>query len=97
MRRCHPCALAFLVLWLFPQQIVPQTQPSSQSSTSAASEDTKPKRKRVNCANNGSYVNSKRQTVAGPENCSAPPYERTKDLWLPRNKQTNRFLRVGLL
>jgi hypothetical protein len=73
MGRLHPYALAFLVLTLFPQQIIPQAQPSSQPSTSAASGNTKPKQEQANCTNNGTYVNSKGQTVPRPENCSAPP------------------------
>jgi len=72
MRRLYPYALAFLVLTFFQQQIAPQAQPSSQN-TSTASGNTKPKQERVNCTNNGTYVNSKGQTVPRPENCSSHP------------------------
>jgi hypothetical protein len=73
MRRLHPYALAFLVLTLVPQQIVPQAQPPSQPSTSAASGNIKPKPEEANCTNNGTYVNSQGRTVPRPENCSSAP------------------------
>jgi hypothetical protein len=66
-------ALALTAI-LLSQQIVAQTQPSSQSSTnSAATSNTKVNTGKLNCTNNGSYVNSKGQTVPRPENCSGPP------------------------
>lgn len=73
MRRLHPYILAFSVLVLFLQQIAPQTQTPSKPSTTAATENTKPKQRQSNCANSGTYVNSEGQTVRRPENCSAPP------------------------
>ena len=73
MRRLHPYALACLVLIFFLQQVAPQTQPSSQSSTTSSSGSTRPNQNQANCTNNGAYVNSKGQTVPRPENCSAPP------------------------
>ena len=69
MKRLHLFVFAFLVLTVFPPQIVPQSQPSSQSSATTA----KPKPGQSNCTNNGTYVNSKGQTVRRPENCSAAP------------------------
>jgi len=66
-------ALALAVI-LLSQQIVSQTQSPSQSSTiSPAASSTKPNTGKVNCTNNGTYVNSKGQTVRRPENCSGPP------------------------
>ena len=66
-------ALALAAI-LLSQQIVFQTPPSSQSNTdSAAASNTKPNTGKVNCTNNGTYVNSKGQTVQRPENCSGPP------------------------
>jgi hypothetical protein len=67
------CTVA-LVAILLSQQIVSQTQPTRQSNTnSAAASNTKPNTGKVNCNNNGTYVNSKGQTVQRPENCSGPP------------------------
>jgi hypothetical protein len=66
-------ALALAVI-LLSQQIVSQTQSSSQPSTnSAATSNAKPNTGKVNCTNNGTYVNSAGQTVKRPENCSTAP------------------------
>jgi hypothetical protein len=74
MLRIRPYLLAFFAFVLFTQQIISQSQPSSQPSTNAAATgNAKPKPGTVNCTNNGSYVNSEGQTVPRPENCSAPP------------------------
>jgi hypothetical protein len=59
---------------LFSQQIVSQTPPSSQpNANSVAASNPKANTGKVNCTNNGTYVNSKGQTVQRPENCSGPP------------------------
>ena len=42
--------------------------PAAQTSGAALNESAKTK-----CTDNGTYVNSKGQTVPRPENCSAPP------------------------
>jgi hypothetical protein len=61
-----------LVAILLSQQIASQTQsPTPSSTTSPAASNTKPNADKVNCTNNGTYVNSKGQTVQRPENCSA--------------------------
>jgi hypothetical protein len=76
MLRVRPYVLAFLAFVLFSQQFISQTQPSSQSNTnsSATGPTSIPKpAQQVNCSNNGTYVNSKGQTVPRPENCSAAP------------------------
>jgi hypothetical protein len=68
-------ALALAAI-LFSQPTVSQTQPPSQSNTassSAAANNTKPNSGKVNCTNNGTYVNSKGQTVPRPENMVASP------------------------
>src|SRR5271170_3636536 len=72
MRRSYPYFLALALLVLFRAQAVPQSQPASQPSASTAS-DTKPNQSKPHCTNNGTYVNSKGQTVLRPENCSAAP------------------------
>jgi Protein of unknown function (DUF3761) len=72
MRRWYPYIFVLSFLVLFRPQTVPQSQPTSQPSAGSAS-DTKPKQDRPNCTNNGTYVNSKGQTVPRPENCSAAP------------------------
>src|ERR1700674_1211162 len=73
----HPSRQLFNVLALsiilLSQQIGSQAQSPSQPGTnSSATSNAKPPG-RVNCTNNGTYVNSKGQTVQRPENCSAPP------------------------
>ena len=73
MRRLHPYFLALLVLTLFSSQILTQTQTPSPPSTTTSRENAEPKPEQPNCTNNGTYVNSKGQTVPRPENCSAPP------------------------
>ncbi len=74
MRPSRLLVYAVLALILFSQQIVPQTQSSTQQSTaSTAASNAKPNTAKVNCDNNGTYKNSKGQTVPRPENCSAAP------------------------
>jgi len=68
-------------LWLFAAALVLLSQPlpsqapsASQSQPPAATNSgTKPNQPKPNCTSNGTYVNSKGQTVPRPENCSAPP------------------------
>jgi len=63
-----------LAVILLSQQIVSQTQSSSQPSTNpTTTSNAKPSPGKVNCTSNGTYVNSKGQTVQRPENCSGPP------------------------
>jgi resuscitation-promoting factor RpfB len=71
MRRWRPYILAFSLLVIFRPQTLPQSQPTSQPS--ATTPDSKPKQGEPNCTNNGTYVNSKGQTVPRPENCSTAP------------------------
>ena len=62
-------SVVFLSLVLFTQLLVAQTQPPSPSqSGSNASQQAN-----ANCTSNGTYVNSKGQTVKRPENCSSAP------------------------
>lgn len=67
------CALALAVVLLPRQQIVAQTQPSTQQNQKATTHKLAPNQNNVNCGNNGTYVNSAGQTVKKPENCSGPP------------------------
>jgi Protein of unknown function (DUF3761) len=68
-----------LLFALFPQRIISQNQEPSQSDASSASSSAKAQssqdkdKDKVSCADNGTYVNSKGQTVKRPENCSGPP------------------------
>jgi uncharacterized protein DUF3761 len=74
MLRLRPYVLALLACLLFSQQTISQTQPTSQPSTnSTATGNDKAKPGTENCTNNGTYENSKGQTVPRPENCSGPP------------------------
>lgn len=72
MLRSRPYVLAFLLLVSFQTQTVSQSQATSQASA-ATSTDTTPKLGKTNCSNNGSYVNSRGQTVPRPENCASAP------------------------
>lgn len=65
------CLLALFIA-LLSQQIVSQTQSPQRGTNSSTSSNTKPPGK-VNCANSGTYVNSKGHVVPRPENCSGPP------------------------
>jgi hypothetical protein len=64
-------SVAFLAFVLSLQLLVAQTQPapgSQSGSTSHASQQPN-----ANCTDNGTYVNSKGQTVKRPETCSNAP------------------------
>ena len=61
---------------LLSQQVLTQSAaltPSSGSPTSRTSSAPQNSQRRSNCTNNGSYVNSRGQTVKRPENCVAAP------------------------
>lgn len=78
MRPTHPLRQFIYALTLaailLSQQIASQTQPPTPSNTtSPAASNTKPNADKVNCTSNGTYVNSKGQTVQRPENCSGTP------------------------
>lgn len=77
MTRLRPYVLAFSLLVSFSQQIFSQNQPTPQTGNGSAASQAKPKPQQPNCTSNGTYVNSKGQTVPRPENCSAPPKEVT--------------------
>jgi hypothetical protein len=66
-----PLLLAF---FLPSYQISSQTEIPSQSQTQQhETHSAQAKHAPVNCTNNGTYVNSKGETVKRPENCSSPP------------------------
>jgi hypothetical protein len=61
---------------LFSQQVLTQTPaqaPSSGSSISRTSSAQHNSQRNSNCTNNGSYVNTRGQTVKRPENCVTTP------------------------
>ena len=59
---------------LFSQQVVSQSQsPSPSGAGSTATAGAKLAPSNANCTNNGTYVNSKGQTVKRPENCPVAP------------------------
>jgi hypothetical protein len=63
-------------LALLSQPFASQAPVASQSqspSASATNGSAKPNQPKPDCTSNGTYVNSKGQTVPRPENCSAPP------------------------
>ena len=72
---------------LLPQQIISQTQSPSQSPTqpsanSSAANTTKPYTAKANCTSNGTYVNSKGQTVKRPELARDRQRERRRSVWM---------------
>src|SRR5713226_6637650 len=76
MQRIRPFFLSFLALLLFSIQIVSQTPtPGPSQSNAAPTSPNHPqvKNAQVNCTNDGTYVNSKGETVKRPEHCSSAP------------------------
>jgi hypothetical protein len=73
--------IALLALSLsFSQQLLAQTPtrvPSSGSSAAQTSGVAHNESAKTKCTDNGTYVNSKGQTVPRPENCKAPPKDAT--------------------
>ncbi len=69
--------LAVLTLsLLLSQQLLTQTPTQAPSSGSSAAQTSRAPHNdaaKTKCTDNGTYVNSKGQTVPRPENCSAPP------------------------
>lgn len=71
VRLKHPfLGVVVLSLLLSPYWSVSQTQTSPQPTANSAKATAQAK---VHCTNNGTYVNSKGQTVPRPENCSGAP------------------------
>src|SRR5713226_8844068 len=68
--------ISVLAAFLFSRPIVSQTQPQPSSPATATSPSKRDQNK-VNCTSNGTYVNSKGQTVPRPENCSGAPHGAT--------------------
>ena len=67
-------SLSVVFLVLFLQLLVGQTQPAPQSQNGPPSNSTQaPQQPSTNCKDNGTYVNSKGQTVKRPETCSSAP------------------------
>ena|SRR5450432_3910522 len=60
---------------LLSQHLITQTATQTPSATSAGQQSgaTQSDPAKVKCTNNGTYVNSRGQTVPRPENCSASP------------------------
>jgi resuscitation-promoting factor RpfB len=71
----RPLSVLFLVAVFFIQLLVAQSQPPPQSQNSASSSRSAQSadQPKPNCKDNGTYVNSKGQTVKSPETCSAAP------------------------
>jgi Protein of unknown function (DUF3761) len=62
--------LAAFLLPAFSQRSQPAPQPTPQNPPAQQQQQPKPKPK---CTDNGTYVNSKGETVKRPENCSTAP------------------------
>jgi len=72
MRR--PLSVVLLELVLFLQLVVAQSQPAPQSQNGSHSNSSHASpQPNANCTGDGTYVNSKGQTVKKPENCSSAP------------------------
>src|ERR1035437_5779693 len=71
IRRCVPTFVVLLVL--VSQQLLSQTpsQEPPASPQSISGTGSRPKQTKPNCTDNGTYVNSRGQTVKRPENCSS--------------------------
>jgi hypothetical protein len=67
------CNLAAVLVLLFPPFVFQVPSASQAQSPSASSTGSKPNQAKPNCTSNGTYVNSKGQTVPRPENCSELP------------------------
>ena len=65
MRRLIPLIVLAAVLFT---SLLAQTPQQSSSQPTTQQQQSQPK-----CANNGTYVNSKGETVKRPENCSSAP------------------------
>jgi Protein of unknown function (DUF3761) len=78
----HKLLVAALLLTLVPFQAIGQNQAPSQSAPSSGSSSAKAQSnqsgdKDKSCTDNGTYVNSKGETVKRPETCSSAPKEAT--------------------
>ncbi|PYX31501.1 MAG: hypothetical protein DMG77_06650 [Acidobacteria bacterium] len=58
---------------MLSEPFAPQAPSPTPSPRPTATTGTKPSQAKPNCTNNGTYVNSKGQTVQRPENCSSAP------------------------
>jgi len=67
-------SVVFLGLVLLTQPLAGQTQPAPQSQNGSSSNTSRGSQQpKANCPDNGTYVNSKGQTVKRPESCSSAP------------------------
>src|SRR5207249_6383216 len=68
-------SVVFFALVLLTQLLPAQTQPApqSQGGSSSSTSHASQKQPKPNCTDNGTYVNSKGQTVKRPETCSSAP------------------------
>src|SRR6266705_3151515 len=70
----RPLSVVLLGFVLSLQLLVAQTQPVSQSQNGTPSTSSHASQQpSTNCKDNGTYVNSKGQTVKRPETCSSAP------------------------
>lgn len=79
MRKKHKLLIAaafLLTLVLIPYQVAGRNQVPPQnapSSSSSIAKEQPSKAKDKNCSDNGTYVNSKGETVKRPETCASAP------------------------
>ena len=73
MQRLLSVTLLALLLLVQPFAKAQSTSQQGSSTASSSTAQTKGQRSQPNCTNNGTYTNSKGQTVQRPENCSSVP------------------------
>src|SRR5690242_9165664 len=73
MARLGLCLVFLALCALVPQYAVPQTQSTSDGRITSASNQRRPRHEQPKCDYNGTYTNSRGQTVPRPENCSSAP------------------------
>jgi hypothetical protein len=69
----RPLSALLLAFVLFSQLLVAQTQAAPQSQSGSAANGHSTQQPKPKCTDNGTYENSKGETVKRPENCSAAP------------------------
>jgi len=75
MRRVRPFALPLFLFLLLSLHVISQTPAPSRSNAIPipANKPHQVKHAPADCTNNGTYVNSKGETVKRPESCSSVP------------------------
>ena len=73
LQRLFSATLLAFVLLVQPFAEAQSTSQQGNGTGSSSTAQTKGQQSQPNCTNNGTYTNSKGQTVQRPENCSSAP------------------------